>query len=304
MTNCPVCSTSIGTNDVFCTNCDWAISLSTHPSFELELSRAKRSWHLREQIETVIQGIDSQNREIQTLNATLLALAGKIGSLETADSVETAVYDEPDLPILTDIVKCHEFDTPDCRKAWWNELEPQWKKAHNMAILQQQPTHQPSDDELLSILNVSAVRYVGPSGTHPNLNFTLTNLSGLKHLTDLSIVIATHHHLTGLEGIEHLRKLEKLFVNNNRLKEIKTIGYLSQVTELYCQSNELKNLCPVDTLHSLKVLYCCDNELRSFKGITSAHAKNLTQFVGLPNDRVSNTEVRRLELAGIRCERG
>jgi hypothetical protein len=201
-------------------------------------------------------------------------------------------------------MKAEDFDTPEKRAEWWNGLEEQWQKAFMQAVLQKSQYHEPTDKDYQFILDSEIVRFVGPRGMHPSIDFELTNLSGLKHLTKLTIVVASQNTLTNLEGIEHLNQLSSLFVNSNKLTSIKEIYYLPQLTKLYCNANQITNIKSIQNLTNLDTLYCCYNQLVNFEGITEVHAEHLKEFVALPNNKIKPTEIQRIENIGIFCKKG
>ena len=97
-------------------------------------------------------------------------------------------------------------------RAWWNQLEPQWRKAFGMAVLKH--TEEPDDADLEMLFKIETIRMAGPAASFPNMRIELTNLSGLAHLCNLKIVIITHHHVQSIEEVSCLKNLKSLFLFN------------------------------------------------------------------------------------------
>lgn len=210
-------------------------------------------------------------------------------------------YTYPTLPLIQ---KVADFDTTEKRQQWWQTLEPQWHHAFNIAILQKPKNHLPTDKELTYILTAPVARFVGPKGMHPSIDFELTNLSGIRHLTDLTTLVVSHNALTDLKGIEHLTKLEYLFVNSNKLTNLQPIHYLPQLKTLYCNVNQIADIYPLKNLTNLETLYCCYNQLQTLQGIMPQHVNQLKELVCLPNDKLADKEIMRIEQMGIICKKG
>ncbi len=190
---------------------------------------------------------------------------------------------------------------------WWNQLEAQWKKAFNEALLQKGPIlDMPDEDGLKWILEGPNFRFAGPGAHHPNMSFELTNLSGLSQLTDTELISATNHKIESVKEIASLKKLKHLFLNENLLEDLTGIEGMKDLESLYVNKNKLRSILIVKDLTNLQAFYCNDNpELNSFDGITEKHSNKLKQFVCLPNDAVPQKEIIRVEnKIGVRCIRG
>lgn len=187
------------------------------------------------------------------------------------------------------------------RLQWWITLEPQWKTAFQSSVLIHNNT--PSDDELDNIMSLTTFTCLGPSAPYPTVNFELTNLSGLKELTELETLVVTHHGLTNVKGLEELKYLKNLVVSNNKITSLSGIENLKKLEQLNVQNNLIDSLLPVKLLIQLKELYVNFNKLTSFEGITIAHSKSLKMFFCLPCDSLSFKDIIFFERTmGIRCE--
>lgn len=188
---------------------------------------------------------------------------------------------------------------------WWNALSLDWKQAFNEVILGQSTPHTPDDRTLFTMQHLEAVRFAGPRAPFPNMSFALDNLSGLRDLPDVRIVIVNHHEIRHLHELRQIVQIQSLFVVDNQLTSLAGIETLKDLKELYCSVNEVDSLLPLSALTELHTLYCNNNKLVSLDGIGAQHRTKLRQFVCLPNEGLPDTEVIRMEREiGIRCLKG
>jgi Leucine-rich repeat (LRR) protein len=191
--------------------------------------------------------------------------------------------------------------TLNARRLWWTSLETQWKIAFQSSVLIHNNT--PTDDELDNIMSLTTLTCLGPTAQYPNVNFELTNLTGIKELTELETLVLTHHSLTDVRDLEDLKYLKNLFVSNNKITSLSGIENLKKLEQLNVQNNKIESLVPIKLLIQLKELYVNSNLLTSFEGITAAHSKYLKMFFCLPCDSMSFKDIIFFERTmGIRCE--
>ena len=127
--------------------------------------------------------------------------------------------------------------TLSARRKWWIALEPQWKMAFQSSVLIHTDT--PSDDELDNIMSLTTFTCLGPTAQYPTVNFELTNLSGVKELTELETLVLTHHNLTDVRGLEDLKYLKNLLVSNNQITSLGGIENLKKLEQLNVQNNKI-----------------------------------------------------------------
>lgn len=189
------------------------------------------------------------------------------------------------------------------KEEWWQGLEPQWQKAFNQVMLQKGATTEMPDEAGLAIIfEHKFLRFAGPGAPYPNMDFELTNLSGLAAFDEAEMVSVTFHNISDLNGITELGNIKSLFLNNNQITNIEGIQKLTNLAEIYIQDNQIESLIPIENLINLKALYCSNNSLTSFEGLTEDHSDNLRTFVCLPNDGVKQREIIRVEnTLGIKC---
>ncbi len=194
-------------------------------------------------------------------------------------------------------------NTPAKRRMWWKGLEAQWRQAFNEAVLGARDAEaEPSDAELEQLWMTEVFRFAGPGGTCPNMSIELDNLSGITGMTRIETLIVTNHRLQGIREAGTLPQLKGLFVYHNAITSLSGIEHLDALEQLYIQDNLVEDFRPLENLHNLRELYANANAIRSLKGLNRQHAKKLKHFYCLPNDRLLNREIARVEQAlGIRC---
>jgi hypothetical protein len=180
---------------------------------------------------------------------------------------------------------------------WWSGLEAQWQRAFNEGVLQLGDTQRgPGDDDWLYLFqDAENIRLAGPTAAYPNLSFELTNLSGVRSMAKLTFLSVTEMALTGLTDLAKLHNLRSLFVQNNRLTSLVGIDGNEELTDLYAQGNAITSLEPIRHLLKLQTLCVSANELGSLDGITPAHADEMRQCLVLPNDKLRDRDVLKLQ---------
>lgn len=184
---------------------------------------------------------------------------------------------------------------------WWKQLEPQWKQAFGISVTGH--TGEPTQTEVDKIFSTQAIRLAGPSAPFPNLQFELTNLSGLQHLTNLSIVIITHHKIDDIKLLSNLPELKSLFLFNNNITSLHGIEGLYKMEQLYVQCNRISSIEQVELLINLKEFYINNNCITTLNGLTEKHSDKLRMFVCRPNEQLKQKEIIRAERdLGIICK--
>jgi len=300
---CPVCETNHDLVATHCQTCAWYFPLAHSPQYALELSRAKRQLQLLNTFNQVLQGMQVQAKTLEKVSFRLDGLEHEVTRLK-GNKIATPVFKQKyDYPLLAPIRKAADFDTVAKRKSWWDALESQWKIAFNQTVLRKGKECLPTDEEIKFILESPTLRIVGPRAMHPSIDFELTNLSGIRHLTNLTLLVLSQNALTNLEGIEHLVNLKTLIVDCNQLTHLKTLWYLPQLEKLYCNANHIVDLHPIANLTNLELINCSYNALTNLDGILMEHTNTLKKFYCLPNGKISRAEIDRVEVMGILCKK-
>lgn len=184
---------------------------------------------------------------------------------------------------------------------WWHGLENQWKIAFNQSVLNRgEDTSTPDEDQLRSLFRRKKIDIVGNGILFFGLNqlsIKLSNLSGLKELSQIEDLNISGHDLTDLQGIEHFENLEFLNCTSNSITTIEHIVHLKKLSALNLQDNSLANLQNVENLVNLTYLNCLYNS--TLKSIANVQLlPNLSTF------KVDNYKtVIRLELEALIKER-
>ena len=167
------------------------------------------------------------------------------------------------------------------RSDWWDSLEEQWKKAFNDSVLSLgNITTKPSDENIQVIFNKTRIA-VGYDF------YGLTNLSGLKHLTNLTSLDCSGNQLSSLTGLENCINLTYLGCSNNQLSSLTELENCTNLKNLICGGNELSSLTGIENCTNLTFLRCTNNQLSSLTGLENC--ANLTTL-WCSNNQLSNLE--------------
>lgn len=185
-------------------------------------------------------------------------------------------------------------------QSWWEELSPEWKQAFSETFFRHENI--PAPEEIEQLFRAPALRFAGPSSPYPNMSFELTNLSGLRQLENLEVLVVIFHQIESMEELKSLTRLKSLFLYNNQLKSLSGIESLPNIRQLYVQCNALESVQELKSLVDLKELYIHDNKITSLEGITENHADSLDQFFCMPNKNLKKKDLVIFENStGIRC---
>lgn len=187
---------------------------------------------------------------------------------------------------------------------WWNQLTDEWKMAFNETLLKNKTTDTPSTAQLQSIWDLTILRMAGPTAVFPNMSFELDDLSGLRELANLEILVVVNQNIESFEEISGLTSLNSLFLFSNRIKVLKGVEKMRGLKKLYINDNLVTTLQALSNLTQLESLHCANNKITSLKGIGKQH-KELKEFFCLPNEGIWQSEIIRFETeTHIRCLKG
>lgn len=183
---------------------------------------------------------------------------------------------------------------------WWGQLSQPWKNAFAEVFFKH--TNEPTPEELARLYASPTLRLAGPEASHANMSFTLTDLSGVKGLVNLEVLIVICHELISVDELAQLVNLNALFLHNNRIRSLRGMESLVKLEQLYLQCNAIDSIQEVEKLTNLRELYIHDNRLSSLEGLTEAHSDQLRRLVCLPNEGLKQKEIIRVERElFIRC---
>jgi len=154
------------------------------------------------------------------------------------------------------------FDTPEKRREWWLDLEPQWRLAFSEAMFMQRKSKgkkdfQPTDEELVFLFENKKLYVCGTGkfknrNNQPDISFQLTNLSGVKNLTNLTRIECDFNgQITSLEPLRHLVSLNVLWADNNKITDLSPLMELPNLERICIWNNQIKSIEPVLSMISL-----------------------------------------------------
>ncbi|NTS39380.1 leucine-rich repeat domain-containing protein [Flavisolibacter sp. BT320] len=183
---------------------------------------------------------------------------------------------------------------------WWRQLSQPWKNAFAEVFFTH--SNEPTSEELAHLFASPALRFAGPEAPHPNMSFPLADLSGVRDLVNLQVLVVIYHELESIDALAPLTNLKAVFLHNNRIKSLRGIESHFGLEQLYLQFNEIESIREVEKLTNLRELYIHDNRLNSLEGLTEAHSDHLKRLVCLPNESLKQKELIRVERElYIRC---
>lgn len=183
---------------------------------------------------------------------------------------------------------------------WWRQLSQPWKNAFAEVFFTH--SNEPTSEELAHLFASPALRFAGPEAPHANMSFTLVDLSGIKDLVNLQVLVVIYHELESIDALAPLKNLKAVFLHNNRIKSLRGIESHFGLEQLYLQFNEIESIREVEKLTSLRELYIHDNRVSSLDGLSDVHSDHLKRLVCLPNEGLKQKEIIRVERElFIRC---
>ena len=76
----------------------------------------------------------------------------------------------------------------------------------------------------------------------------ITDLAGLEHCTNLTMLYLDHNHITDISPLSGLTNLTGLSLNNNQITDISPLSSLTNLTELYLGFNQIADISPLISL--------------------------------------------------------
>lgn len=146
---------------------------------------------------------------------------------------------------------------------WWDNLEEQWKYAFNQTVLTRgEVLAIPDEDQLRGLFKRKKIDIVGSGILFFGLNqlsFKLTNLSGLKELSQIEELNISGHDLADLHGIEHFEQLDFLNCTSNQITTMEHIKDITTLKTLIIQDNNLFDLQGIENMSQLEYFNCLYN---------------------------------------------
>ena len=130
----------------------------------------------------------------------------------------------------------------------------------------------------------------------------LTDVKGLKKLTQLKTLWLGRNQLTDVKGLENLSQLAELQLQDNQLTDVKGLEKLTNLKGLWLNHNRLTNVRGLEKLTQLKSLNLMDNRLTDVRGL-----EKLTQLKSLNlmgNRYLTKAQIEQLQKALPNCDIG
>jgi Leucine-rich repeat (LRR) protein len=180
-------------------------------------------------------------------------------------------------------------------ESWWNSISTEWQRAFNQVYCNNDALDMVSEELFAIISTTEVVRFVGPEATYPNMNFKLSDLSGLSELYNVKLLIAMNHGIKSIAEIQALTNITALFLNDNEIEDITAVSKFSNLKEFYFPNNLVTSLIPLENLTKLETISCGGNKLNDFTGISLDHEKSITNFYFHPNPNITNRQILEFE---------
>lgn len=238
-------------------------------TFEIEhlIDKVKDLEMNNQKLKLKIEDLEKKNHQITNKS-------NKTTIIEQEETPETAPFEEGKTTIvsLSDEAKKQRQKRPQKviveatrteLENWWYNLEEQWKIAFSQAVLNRgEVTTIPEEDQLRSLFKRKKIDIVGNGILFFGLNqlsIKLTNLSGLKELSQIEELNISGHDLRDLSGLNHLENLTFLNCTSNKITTMEHIQELENLKTLIIQDNDLFTLQGVEHLQQLEYFNCLYN---------------------------------------------
>ncbi len=221
--------------------------------------------------------------DLVRVNSTALALFDR--TLELAQKMEEEAEFRP----------ADWFDSPEKRRTWWHDLEPQWQRAFQQACFfrkGKETQKSPADEELEHLFSMREIDACGAGvfarrNNPPDLNFQLTNVTGLRNLTNLRRIEVDYNGLIeSLEPLSMLTNLTVLWCDNNRINDLSPLAGLPNLSNLCCWNNQIDSLEPLRGNCSLRELtlglHREGNPIQSWEPLVECRGLRRVYYGGCP----------------------
>lgn len=158
---------------------------------------------------------------------------------ETVEVFEEEVMEEEEqnVIIFPEDATAEYFDTFEKRIAWWEQLDEQWKKALSVVSGEGESAALLADEKIQKLFGLEKLSFYRTS--RHRLSFKLTNLQGIRYLTNLLSINVRGHEIEDFAVIAHLTHLEQLNCSENGVESFEGINDLESLEQLICMKNKL-----------------------------------------------------------------
>ena len=177
------------------------------------------------------------------------------------------------------------FDSKKLLRQWWNNLEPQWKRAFNVQLDNGYSLFLPNSSELRELVNSNFFRIQAEN---------LTNLSGLQNCTKLerlSFYDETPEFLQSFVDLTFLgrfRNLKKIEFSTDEIKKVESFANLSKMFKIVIASQDIPytpkgSIVDITQQTSLRYKYPIV-AIGNFEGLHFGHSKLLNRLYSRATD--------------------
>jgi len=132
---------------------------------------------------------------------------------------EEEIEEEEEQPItFPEDAVAEYFDTPETRAAWWQQLDEQWKKALSVVSGEGETTELLADEKIQKLFKLEKLSFYRTS--RHRLSFKLSNLQGIRYLTNLLSINVRGHEIEDFISISSLTHLEQLNCSENGVEPV------------------------------------------------------------------------------------
>ncbi len=112
----------------------------------------------------------------------------------------------------------------------------------------------------------------------------ITDITGLEHASNLTILRLTDNRIADLTPIAELYQLEQLSLAGTGINDISPLTGLTKLQVLYLLDNQIRDVSPLVNLTNLKHLYLSGNPIKDRKPLLTLLRKNPDIKIYLKND--------------------
>ncbi len=96
---------------------------------------------------------------------------------------------------------------------------------------------------------------------------SISEIKGLKYLTDLEILFLHNNQISKIEGLKNLTRLKILVLVNNKISKIEELENLTNLEKLYLTDNQIQKIQGLENLTRLETLFLGGNQVKEIRGL-------------------------------------
>jgi Leucine-rich repeat (LRR) protein len=241
-------------------------------------------------------------RELQVFNASNTRIPNIEPVMSAADLERlyvdhTGVDERQVQEFLRRNPECLVMFKTDTLKAWWSDMEDEWKTVmtdhvpvkdatlsedlHRLVELQVLRVSNAPISDLEPLTEFVRLRELQVSGT------MVSDLSPLAGLTSLRTVRATNSPVRDIEPLAELTDLEELDISNTPVDDLSPVSQLVNLRKLNCSGTQIMRLDPLEELETLDELDCSNTKVRRLDAVMKLKLKSLKCYnTGISEKRV------------------